>query len=73
MQIFNPSNKEKELLIKLNSLIKQYGFMEVLSTLEHLASNNADFSESKHWEYIRQNLENSVIEMEEWNISSRTN
>ena len=72
MQISKFTQKEKELLMSLSSLITQYGFMEVLSLLETLAQSNVDLTGEK-WEIIRKNLEASVIEMEEWNLSNSLN
>lgn len=72
MLLTNLTIREQELLIKLSSLVKEYGFMEVLSRLEQMASNNADIS-GKHWEIIRKNLEESILELEEWNISNMLN
>ncbi|MFZ4768635.1 MAG: hypothetical protein ACOYLO_00545 [Ferruginibacter sp.] len=72
MQLQNISNKEKLLLNKLSELVEKYGFMEVLSLLEYMASNQANYS-MQPWENIRKNLEDSILEIEEWNISNNIN
>ena len=72
MQIAKLTKRETELLLTLSTLIKEYGFKEVLSLLEQVASNHADIS-PKHWECIRRNLEDSILEIEEFNISSDLN
>ncbi len=66
------SNDEKVLQNKLTALVKEHGFTMVLDMMEELASDNADYSKGP-WETVRQNLENSVLEMEEWNISGDIN
>jgi len=71
MQISKLTKKETELLLTLSTLIKEYGFKEVLSRLEDLAASNADNVE--RWELIRKNLEDSVLEIEEWGICNQLN
>ncbi len=63
---------EKTLINELDFMIQKYGFASILSMLEVLASNNADIG-GNYWEIIRQNLENSVLEIEEHAISSEVN
>ena len=62
----------KKLVLDLNSLIAKYGFSDVLSVLEAIASNNADFMGS-HWETIRQNLDDSFLEAEEYLLTANFN
>lgn len=62
-------NNRKGLLIELSGLVSKYGFMNVLSALEQIASDNADINEFP-WEKIRENLEESVLEFEEHSIKS---
>lgn len=62
----------KKLVLDLNSLIAKYGFSDVLSVLEAIASNNADFMGS-HWEAIRQNLDDSFLEAEEYLLTANFN
>jgi tRNA A37 threonylcarbamoyltransferase TsaD len=65
-------NPNKELNQELNALINKHGFVQVLSILESLASDNADMIGS-HWEVIRKNLENSLLEIEEYSITNLPN
>lgn len=65
--------KERELIEKLEKLVSDYGFNEILAALEILASNNADNCSSYPWEAVRRNLEDSVLELEEDSIVKETN
>lgn len=65
-------NLDNELTVELNELINKHGFVEVLFILESLASINAETIGS-HWENIRKNLENSLLEIEEHSITSLPN
>ena len=60
-------NSNKELTVELNDLISKHGFVQVLFILESLASENAETIGS-HWEKIRENLEDSMLEIEEHSI-----
>lgn len=62
----------KKLSSELNSLIKKYGFADVLSVLESIASNNADCLGS-NWEAVRKNLEDSFLEAEEYLLTNNLN
>lgn len=62
----------KKLALDLNSLIAKYGFSDILSILEAIASNNADYMGS-HWETIRKNLDDSFLEAEEYLITANFN
>ncbi len=62
----------KNLVLALNSLIAKHGFSDVLSMLEAIASNNADYMGS-HWETIRQNLDDSFLEAEEYLLTANFN
>ena len=57
-------NLNKELTAELNELINKHGFVQVLFILESFASENADII-GPHWEKIRENLESSMLEIEE--------
>jgi len=65
-------NLDKELTVELNDLISKHGFVSVLSILESLASENAD-TIGIHWENIRKNLEDSLLEIEEHSIINLPN
>jgi len=65
-------NPDKELTAELNELINKHGFVEVLFILESLASKNAETIGS-HWENIRRNLEDSLLEIEEYSITNLPN
>jgi len=58
---------EKALSDELSLVIEKHGFISVLSMLEVFASDNADII-GQNWETIRQNLENSIKEIEEFSI-----
>jgi len=62
----------KKLSSELNSLIKKYGFADVLSVLESIACNNADHLGS-NWEAVRKNLEDSFLEAEEYLLTNSLN
>ena len=62
----------KNLVLALNSLIAKHGFSDVLSMLEAIASNTADYMGS-HWETIRQNLDDSFLEAEEYLLTANFN
>ncbi len=64
---------ERDLRDKLEELVSDYGFNEVLSVLETLASDNADNCSAYPWEVVRKNLEESVLELEEDSITKESN
>jgi len=65
-------NLDVELTAELSELIDKHGFVEVLFILESLASRNAETIGS-HWEIIRRNLEDSLLEIEEHSITNLPN
>jgi len=63
---------EKDLLGKVSNMVDKYGFSAILNMLEILASDNADIA-GTHWEIIRKNLEDSVLEIEEHTLTNDSN
>ncbi len=64
------ANKKGLLIVELSGLVSKYGFMNVISALEQLASDNADINSNPLWEKIRENLEESLLEFEEHTIKT---
>lgn len=65
-------NSDKELTASLINMINKHGFVQVLSILESLASENAEIIGS-HWENIRRNLDDCLLEIEEHSIINLPN
>jgi len=63
---------EKDLLGKVSNMVDKYGFSAILNMLEILASDNADIA-GTHWEIIRKNLEDSMLEIEEHTLTNDSN
>jgi hypothetical protein len=63
---------EKDLLGKVSNMVDKYGFSAILNMLEILASDNADIA-GTHWEIIRKNLEDSMLEIEEHTLTNDAN
>ena len=63
---------EKDLLGKVSNMVDKYGFSAILNMLEILASDNADIA-GTHWEIIRKNLEDSMLEIEEHTLTNEVN
>lgn len=66
-------NTQKQLFDSLNDIINKNGFQSVLFVLEHIAAMNDEMVEDGPWDSVRESIDDSFKNIEEWYISKDVN
>lgn len=74
MTIKFANKKQEELYKSLNEMILDNGFNNVLFVLESIAAKNDDeLGENTPWNSVRESIESSFKDIEEWTLSCEVN